>query len=116
MGRTPAEKGLVAMWNAIAEQQGGAPIAEALRNGNPRMKNRAIPGPHDYAQIPALAERGMARVQVFFETLETRLQDSAYLATDHFTLADITTFVPGRFCPGHQGAHSRRQPGHPRVV
>ena len=93
MGRTPTEKGLVLMWNAITEQQGAMPIGEALRNGNPHMKNRAIPGPHDYAQIPELAERGMARVRVFFDMLETRLQDRSFLATDHFTLADISTFV-----------------------
>ncbi|MFD3190546.1 glutathione S-transferase [Sedimentitalea sp. HM32M-2] len=93
MGRTPDEKGLVAMWNAIAEQQGGLPIAEALRNSNPRMQGRAIPGPQDFAQIPELAERGKARVAMFFELLEARLQDSPFLATDHFTLADITCFV-----------------------
>ena len=35
MGRTPEEKGQVLMWNAVAEIQGGQPIAEALRNGHP---------------------------------------------------------------------------------
>ena len=93
MGRTPEEKGLVLMWNAIAEQQGGQPVAEALRNGNPRMKDRAIPGTVNYAQIPELAERGMARATAFFGLLEERLSASPYLATDHFTLADITAFV-----------------------
>lgn len=93
MGRTPEEKGLVLMWNAIAEQQGGQPVAEALRNGNPRMKDRAIPGTVNYAQIPELAERGMARATAFFGSLEERLSASPYLATDHFTLADITAFV-----------------------
>ena len=93
MGRTPEEKGLVLMWNAIAEQQGGQPVAEALRNGNPRMKDRAIPGTVNYAQIPELAERGMARATAFFGLLEERLSTSPYLATDHFTLADITAFV-----------------------
>lgn len=93
MGRTPEEKGLVLMWNAIAEQQGGQPVAEALRNGNPRMKDRAIPGTVNYAQIPELAERGLARATAFFGLLEERLSASPYLATDHFTLADITAFV-----------------------
>ncbi len=93
MGRDPEEKGAVLMWNAFVEQQGGLPIAEALRNGNPHMKGRAIPGPDNYEQIPELAARGMARVKVFFDNLETRLKQSPFLATDHFTLADITTFV-----------------------
>ncbi|WP_171100604.1 glutathione S-transferase family protein [Ruegeria sp. HKCCD7255] len=93
MGRSADEQGLVLMWNAIAEQQGGAPIADVLRNTHPAFENRAIPGPIDYAQVPEIAERGRARVAAFFDLLETRLQDSPYLAGDRFTLADITTFV-----------------------
>ncbi|MEZ0466135.1 glutathione S-transferase family protein [Phaeobacter sp. SYSU ZJ3003] len=93
MGRTADEKGLVLMWNAIVEQQGGAPVAEALRNTHPAFENRAIPGPDHYAQIPELAERGQARTARFFDLLEERLQDSPFLATDHFTLADISAFV-----------------------
>ncbi|SFT34352.1 glutathione S-transferase family protein [Sedimentitalea nanhaiensis] len=93
LGRTPDEKGLVAMWTAIAEQQGAQPVAEVLRNANPRMKGRAIPGPHNYEQIPALAERGQARVAAFFDLIDQRLRESPFLATDHFTLADLTAFV-----------------------
>ena len=93
MGRTADEKGLVLMWNSIVEQQGGAPVAEALRNTHPAFENRAIPGPDHYAQIPELAERGQARTARFFDLLEERLQDSPFLATDHFTLADISAFV-----------------------
>ncbi len=93
MGRTADEKGLVAMWTAIAEQQGAQPVAEALRNANPRMKDRALPGPRNYAQIPELAARGQARVASFFDLIEERLQDSPFLATDHFTIADLTAFV-----------------------
>lgn len=93
MGRTADEKGLVLMWNSIAEQQGGAPVAEALRNSSPFFKDRAIPGPANYVQLPELAKRGMDRARKFFDLLEERLQDSAFVACDHFTLADISTFV-----------------------
>lgn len=93
MGVTPEEKGLVMMWNAIVEQQGGMPIAEVLRNTNPHMKGRAIPGPLDFEQIPELAERGRARVGFFFEQLEERLQHNPWLAGERFSLADITGFV-----------------------
>ncbi len=93
LGRTPDETGLVWMWTAIAEQQGGAPIGEALRNGNPAMKDRALPGTTDYAQIPELAERGRARTARFFELLEDRLQASPWLAGEAFSLADLTAFV-----------------------
>ncbi len=93
MGQTADEKGAVLMWNAIAEQQGGMPIAETLRNSNPHMKGRAITGVTDFDQIPELAARGMARVDLFFDLMETRLSNSRFLALDHFTLADITAYV-----------------------
>lgn len=93
MGETPAEKGAVLDWNARVEQQGGLPIAEALRNSNPHMKGRAIPGPVDFEQIPELAERGLKRIPLFFDMLEDRLQETPWLAGDRFTLADITGFV-----------------------
>jgi glutathione S-transferase len=93
MGRTAAEKGEIAMWNAICETQGGLPIAEALRNSNPHMKGRALPGPQDYAQIPELAARGMARIDLFFDLLEDRLGDREWLVTDRLSLVDITAYV-----------------------
>ncbi len=93
LGNSPVEKGQVMRWNAIVEQQGGMPIAEAFRNSNPHMVGRAIPGPRNHAQIPALAERGFQRVADFFDLLEARLGESPFVATDAFTFADITCFV-----------------------
>ena len=93
LGRSPDETGLVWMWTAIAEQQGGVPIGEALRNGSPAMKDRALPGVVDYAQIPELAERGRARTARFFDLLDDRLKASPWLAGDAFSLADLTAFV-----------------------
>ena len=93
LGVTPAEKAEVASWNWRTEFEGLLAIAEALRNGSPSMANRALPGPVDYAQIPALAERGRARTQQFFATLEAHLADRDFIATDRFGLADITAVV-----------------------
>ena len=93
MGRTPDEKGLVLMWNSIVEQQGGMPVAEALRNANPAFADRAIPGPANFPQIPELAERGMARIALFWDLLESRLQESKWIACDVFSFADISAFV-----------------------
>ena len=95
MGVTPDEKGSVLMWNAICEFHGGMSIAEALRNTSPALKGRALPGAVNYDQISALAERGAKRLQLFYTTLENRLQCSPWLAGDSFTLADITGYV---FC------------------
>lgn len=93
LGRTPDEKGAVLMWNSLIEQQGGQPIADALRNSHPAMKGRAVTGPVGYDQIPALAERGMARIGPFFDMLETRLAQSEWIAGEAFSMADITGFV-----------------------
>lgn len=95
MGVTPDEKGTVLMWNAICEFHGGMSIAETLRNASPALKGRALPGAVNYDQIPELAERGAKRLQLFYATLEKRLQDSPWLAGDTFTMADITGYV---FC------------------
>lgn len=93
MGRTPDERGMVLNWNAVVEQQGGLPIAEAFRNSHPAMKDRAITGPENFEQIPALAERAFRRIDLFFGIMEDRLGESEYLAGDFFSLADITAFV-----------------------
>lgn len=93
MGTTPDEKGEILMWSALAESQGGQPVAEALRNSNPHMKARAIPGPENFEQIPELAKRGMRRVTLYFDKLENHLNGRDFIAADHFTLADITNFV-----------------------
>ncbi|MCT8179886.1 glutathione binding-like protein [Variovorax sp. CY25R-8] len=108
MGRTPAEKAEIASWHWRVEFEGLLAIAETLRNGSPAMADRALPGPVNYAQIPALAQRGLARVQHFFETLNDRLAGREFIATDRFSLADITAVVAVDFArivrvkPGEQ--------------
>jgi len=93
LGRTPLEKAEIASWNWRIEFEGFLAIAEGLRNGSPAMANRALPGPRDYAQIPALAERGRVRTQDFLAVLEERLQGRDFVAADMFTVADITAVV-----------------------
>jgi glutathione S-transferase len=93
LGRTPLEKAEIASWNWRVEFEGLLGVAEGLRNGSPAMANRALPGPRDYAQIPELAQRGVARVQDFFSTLEQRLAGREFIASDSFSIADITAVV-----------------------
>ena len=93
LGTTPQEKAEIASWNWRIEFEGLMAIAEALRNGSPAMKDRALPGPVDYAQIPELAARGLARLQRFFETLETQLEGRETVVDGGFSLADITAVV-----------------------
>ena len=93
LGITPLEKAEVASWNWRAEFEGLMAVAEALRNSSPAMQDRALPGPVDYAQIPELAQRGLARLAQFFDTLNLRLEGRDTLATDRFSVADITAMV-----------------------
>lgn len=108
LGRSPAERAEVASWQWRVEFEGLMAVAEALRNGSPAMAHRALPGPRDYEQIPALAERGRLRVAHFLELLEQRLQGRETIAGDGLSLADITAVVTVDFArivrikPGEQ--------------
>ena len=93
LGVTPLEKAEIASWQWRVEFEGLMPIAEALRNRSPAMAGRALPGPVNYEQIPALAERGLARLQQFLGELNDRLAGRDFIATDRLSLADITAVV-----------------------
>jgi glutathione S-transferase len=93
LGATPKAKAQVAMWDRRAELEGFAAVMEAVRNAVPALKNRAIAGPHDYEQIPALAERSRARVRNFYADFNARLADVRFVAGDEFSVADITAVV-----------------------
>lgn len=93
LGETPAEKAEVASWNWHVEFEGLLAIAEAFRNSTPAMANRALPGPVNYPQIPELAQRGLVRVQQFFVELNARLAEHEFIATERFSVADITAVV-----------------------
>ncbi len=92
-GTTPMEKAAIAKWNWKMEMEGLLAIAEALRNASPAMKDRALPGPRNYVQIPELAERGQKKIAAFFEDLDARLQTSEYVAGDSYSVADITATI-----------------------
>ncbi len=93
LGSTPIEMAEIASWNWRIEFEGLMAVAEALRNSAPAMANRALPGPVDYQQIPELAQRGVSRLQQFFATLNERLTGRDFIATDRFSIADITAVV-----------------------
>ena len=97
MGETAAEKALVASWQREVERNGFYAVMEAFRNSTPGLKGRALPGPNDYEQIPALAERGRARVNNFFAYLDRRLAVAPYVAGERYTIADITAFITVEF-------------------
>jgi glutathione S-transferase len=92
-GETATEKAQVAMWERRAELEGFAAVMEAIRNSAPGLKGRAIAGPHDYQQIPELAERSKLRVKNFFADFDARLSEAPFVAGQRFSIADITALV-----------------------
>jgi len=93
LGSTPKDKALVIMWERRAELDGFAAVMEGVRNAAERLKGRAIAGPHDYDQIPALVERSKLRVKDFYADLNARLTEDPFLAGNHFSAADITALI-----------------------
>jgi glutathione S-transferase len=93
MGSDPQGKALIAAAQRRAEREGFYAMVEAFRNFTPAMKGRALPGADDYEQIPALAERGRARVKRFFETMEAELAGRDFVCGGDYSIADITTLV-----------------------
>jgi glutathione S-transferase len=93
MGSDPQQKAVIAAAQRRAERDGFHAVVEAFRNATPGMKGRSLPGPDGYEQIPALAERGRARVRRFFETTEAELAGRAFVCGPAYSIADITTLV-----------------------
>jgi glutathione S-transferase len=93
MGIGPLGSATVTAWQRVVERDGFFAVAEALRNSSQAFKGRALPGADDYEQIPALVERGRARVGRFFRTLDARLAEHKFVAGEAFSIADITTVV-----------------------
>jgi glutathione S-transferase len=97
IGRTPEERALTVAWNRRIERDGFYAVMEAFRNSTPGLKNRAIPGPDDYARIPALAERGRQRVLRFFSAMDAHLADREFIVASTYSLADISAQIAIEF-------------------
>ena len=81
------------MWERRVELEGFAAVMEGVRNGAPRLKDRAIAGSHDYEQISALIDRSKQRVANFYGDFYARLTEVPFVAGDEFSAADITMLV-----------------------
>ena len=92
-GRSAVERAKATMWDHIVEIEGLLALAEALRNTGEFFEDRALPGPDDTPQIPALVPRGKLRAQRFFDRIDRQLQETPFMAGKEFSVADITLLV-----------------------
>ncbi len=93
LGTDAINRARIAEWNWRCEFEGLAAVAEALRNSSPHMKDRAMTGTHNVAQIPELAQRGRTRIRWFLDALNTQLEQNSYVAGEAYSIADITATV-----------------------
>jgi glutathione S-transferase len=93
IGATPQERAVVTALNRQIERDGFLAAMDALRNTATGLKGRALPGPHDYEQIPELAERGRKRLEHFFRDMEARLSGRVFVTGDRYTIADISALI-----------------------
>ena len=89
LGRTAVEKGEIREWSTRIFTEGLMSVAEAFRNSNPNFANRSLPGPLALPQEPVLVERGIKRLELFWQTLDARLAGRDYVVGDSYTMADI---------------------------
>lgn len=97
MGRSAKEKALVADTQWRVESEGMGAVSEALRNSAPGMKDRAVTGPVPFEQIPALAERGKKRAELFIQLLDFMVGPKPFLCGDTMSVADIDAFIVVEF-------------------
>ncbi len=109
MGSSDLERAEVLSWDHRIFMTLLMPIAEALRNGNPNFAGRALPGPLDIEQIPALAERGALRLEHGWAYMNKILVGKTWLAGDSFSLADIDMAVCAGFAGWVKGGPTQEQ-------
>src|SRR5882757_1489380 len=80
LGTDATSKALVAMWERRVELDGFGPTMEGVRNAAAGLKGRALSGPHDYEQIPALVDRSKRRVTDFYADFDAHLERVPFVA------------------------------------
>ena len=97
MGSTPLEKGLVREWSTRMYQEGTLAVADVFRNTNPAFAGRSLPGQASFEQLPVLAERGLKRLELFWQMLDAHLAGRDFMVGDRFTMADIDALAASDF-------------------
>ncbi len=112
-GRDALEQARVEQWQRRMELDFFFAVAAVFRNTAPAYANRAMPGPGPATpQSAEAAERGMAQAKIWLDRLEQRLKGREWIASDRFSVADITAFVTLDFA---KWVGLRAGPDHPNV-
>lgn len=85
-GDSALEQAQVEMWHRLVEFQGLYAGFQAFRNLSGIYKDREH-------CVYACGEESKARVAAFLPQLEQRLAQSQFIATDRFTIVDITAYI-----------------------
>ncbi len=85
-GSNQRERAQVEMWHRVVEFQGLYAAFQAFRNITAVYKDREN-------CVKEWGEESKSRVEAFLPILNTRLGESEFIATDKFTIVDITGFI-----------------------
>ena len=86
-GRDAREQAVIEMWTRRCEFYLANPIMLSVRHSHPALA--AL----EAVQIPQLAEYNRVAAEKFMKTLDRRLAEHAFIASDRFTIADIVATV-----------------------
>ncbi len=87
LGRNAREQAFVEMWQRRVEFRLFTPVALAFRHSHPALARLESP------QLPQLAEHQRPRAQQMMRFLDLELAARRFIASDDFTIADITAIV-----------------------
>ncbi|EGR1477070.1 glutathione S-transferase [Vibrio parahaemolyticus] len=85
-GANQLERAQVEMWHRVVEFQGLYAAFQAFRNITAIYQDREN-------CVVAWGEESKSRVLEFLPTLDKRLSESEYIATDQFSIVDITGYI-----------------------
>jgi len=106
-GTDPRETAVIEMWMRRAEMLLATPLMMSVRHGHPALA--AIE-----TQVPAIAESNTAAATRALKVFDRRLAESAFIAADRVTIADVVAFTGldfarmVKFTPAPEHAHLAR--------
>ena len=86
-GHDAREQAIIEMWTRRCEFYLATPLMLSVRHSHPALA--AL----EAVQIPQMAEYNRVAAEKFMKTLDRRLAEHAFIATDRFSIADIVAVI-----------------------